>query len=65
MPMSEDKAYLDKEVSMLNLLPPNFALEETTARWPRGPKHPHLSAPLAFVRQKKTFLSVPPTGYHS
>ena len=31
-PMSEDKAFLDKEVSVLNLLPPNLALEETTAR---------------------------------
>eukprot|EP00957_Ditylum_brightwellii_P048623 3689666-Ditylum_brightwellii.AAC.1 len=29
--MSEDKAYLDKEVNMLNLLPPNLALEETTS----------------------------------
>eukprot|EP00957_Ditylum_brightwellii_P132638 10114740-Ditylum_brightwellii.AAC.1 len=29
--MSKDKAYLDKEISMLNLLPPNLALEETTA----------------------------------
>eukprot|EP00957_Ditylum_brightwellii_P157079 11955072-Ditylum_brightwellii.AAC.1 len=29
--MSEDKAFLDKEVSVLNLLPPNLALEETTA----------------------------------
>eukprot|EP00957_Ditylum_brightwellii_P025669 1940996-Ditylum_brightwellii.AAC.1 len=28
--MSKDKAYLDKEVSMLNLLPPNLALKETT-----------------------------------
>eukprot|EP00957_Ditylum_brightwellii_P188521 14352188-Ditylum_brightwellii.AAC.1 len=32
MPMSEDKAFLDKEVSVLNLLPLNLALEETTAR---------------------------------
>eukprot|EP00957_Ditylum_brightwellii_P195583 14902862-Ditylum_brightwellii.AAC.1 len=31
LPMSEDKAYLDKEVSMLNLLPPNLVLKETTA----------------------------------
>eukprot|EP00957_Ditylum_brightwellii_P084968 6461440-Ditylum_brightwellii.AAC.1 len=31
MSMSENKTYLDKEVSMLNLLPPNLALEETTA----------------------------------
>eukprot|EP00957_Ditylum_brightwellii_P188226 14328559-Ditylum_brightwellii.AAC.1 len=29
--MSEDKVFLDKEVSVLNLLPPNLALEETTA----------------------------------
>eukprot|EP00957_Ditylum_brightwellii_P139730 10648284-Ditylum_brightwellii.AAC.1 len=29
--MSEDKAFLDKEASVLNLLPPNLALEETTA----------------------------------
>eukprot|EP00957_Ditylum_brightwellii_P149090 11352455-Ditylum_brightwellii.AAC.1 len=29
--MSEDKAFLDKEVSVLKLLPPNLALEETTA----------------------------------
>eukprot|EP00957_Ditylum_brightwellii_P152365 11599417-Ditylum_brightwellii.AAC.1 len=28
--MSEDKAFLDKEVSVLNLLPPSLALEETT-----------------------------------
>eukprot|EP00957_Ditylum_brightwellii_P131990 10064032-Ditylum_brightwellii.AAC.1 len=28
--MSEDKAFLNKEVSVLNLLPPNLALEETT-----------------------------------
>eukprot|EP00957_Ditylum_brightwellii_P144867 11033967-Ditylum_brightwellii.AAC.1 len=32
MPMSKDKAFLDKEVSGLNLLPPNLALEKTTAR---------------------------------
>eukprot|EP00957_Ditylum_brightwellii_P074247 5641672-Ditylum_brightwellii.AAC.1 len=30
--MSKNKAYLDKEVSVLNLLPPSLALEETTAR---------------------------------
>eukprot|EP00957_Ditylum_brightwellii_P107545 8205394-Ditylum_brightwellii.AAC.1 len=30
--MSKDKAFLDKEVSVLNLLTPNLALEETTAR---------------------------------
>eukprot|EP00957_Ditylum_brightwellii_P006728 510870-Ditylum_brightwellii.AAC.1 len=29
--MSEDKVFLDKEVSVLNLFPPNLALEETTA----------------------------------
>eukprot|EP00957_Ditylum_brightwellii_P028821 2177478-Ditylum_brightwellii.AAC.1 len=29
-PMSKDKAFLDKKVSALNLLPPNLALEETT-----------------------------------
>eukprot|EP00957_Ditylum_brightwellii_P060418 4587391-Ditylum_brightwellii.AAC.1 len=32
MPISKDKAFLDKKVSVLNLLPPNLALEETTAR---------------------------------
>eukprot|EP00957_Ditylum_brightwellii_P022985 1734955-Ditylum_brightwellii.AAC.1 len=32
MPMSEDMAFLDKEVSVLNLLPPNLAQEETTAQ---------------------------------
>eukprot|EP00957_Ditylum_brightwellii_P084985 6462445-Ditylum_brightwellii.AAC.1 len=31
MPMFKDKAYLDKEVSVQNLLPPNLTLEETTA----------------------------------
>eukprot|EP00957_Ditylum_brightwellii_P047902 3638079-Ditylum_brightwellii.AAC.1 len=31
MPMSKNKALLDKEVSVLNLLPPNLALKETTA----------------------------------
>eukprot|EP00957_Ditylum_brightwellii_P133153 10152305-Ditylum_brightwellii.AAC.1 len=31
MPMSKDKAFLDKEVSVLNLFPPNLALEETAA----------------------------------
>eukprot|EP00957_Ditylum_brightwellii_P009733 733623-Ditylum_brightwellii.AAC.2 len=30
-PMSGDKVFLDKEVSVLNLLPPDLALEETTA----------------------------------
>eukprot|EP00957_Ditylum_brightwellii_P042212 3196738-Ditylum_brightwellii.AAC.1 len=29
---SEDRAYLDKEVSILNLLPPDLLLDETTAR---------------------------------
>eukprot|EP00957_Ditylum_brightwellii_P139693 10646345-Ditylum_brightwellii.AAC.1 len=31
MPMPKDKAYLDKAASVLNLLHPNLALEETTA----------------------------------
>eukprot|EP00957_Ditylum_brightwellii_P192289 14637828-Ditylum_brightwellii.AAC.1 len=30
-PMSKDKAFFGKEVSVLNLLPPNLALEETIA----------------------------------
>eukprot|EP00957_Ditylum_brightwellii_P170088 12946694-Ditylum_brightwellii.AAC.1 len=32
MPMSEEKAFLDKEVSVLNLLPPHLALGEITAQ---------------------------------
>eukprot|EP00957_Ditylum_brightwellii_P029344 2218368-Ditylum_brightwellii.AAC.1 len=36
LPISEDKAYLDREVSMLSLLPPNLALEETTAQVSAG-----------------------------
>eukprot|EP00957_Ditylum_brightwellii_P206911 15350534-Ditylum_brightwellii.AAC.1 len=32
MSMSEDKVFLDTEVSVLNLLPPNLVLEETTAQ---------------------------------
>eukprot|EP00957_Ditylum_brightwellii_P128775 9823352-Ditylum_brightwellii.AAC.2 len=32
MPFSEDRAYLDEEVSILNLLLPDLSLDETTAR---------------------------------
>eukprot|EP00957_Ditylum_brightwellii_P064300 4879170-Ditylum_brightwellii.AAC.1 len=32
MLLSEDRAFLDKEVSILNLLPPNLFLDETTAQ---------------------------------
>eukprot|EP00957_Ditylum_brightwellii_P076751 5833780-Ditylum_brightwellii.AAC.1 len=31
-PWLEDRAFLDKEVSILNLLPPDLLLDETTAR---------------------------------
>eukprot|EP00957_Ditylum_brightwellii_P210901 15365535-Ditylum_brightwellii.AAC.2 len=30
--MSEDKMFLDKEVSMLNLLPPDLALDKTISQ---------------------------------
>eukprot|EP00957_Ditylum_brightwellii_P028941 2186297-Ditylum_brightwellii.AAC.1 len=32
MPLLEDRAFLDKEVSILDLLLPNLSLDETTAR---------------------------------
>eukprot|EP00957_Ditylum_brightwellii_P022086 1665989-Ditylum_brightwellii.AAC.2 len=32
MPLLEDRAFLDKEVSILNLLPPNLSLNEMTAQ---------------------------------
>eukprot|EP00957_Ditylum_brightwellii_P160160 12193052-Ditylum_brightwellii.AAC.1 len=32
MPFLEDRAYLDKEMSILNLLPPDLFLDETTGR---------------------------------
>eukprot|EP00957_Ditylum_brightwellii_P026952 2037254-Ditylum_brightwellii.AAC.1 len=32
MPLSEDRAFLDKEMSLLNLLPPNLLLDKTTSQ---------------------------------
>eukprot|EP00957_Ditylum_brightwellii_P176836 13469593-Ditylum_brightwellii.AAC.1 len=32
MPLSEDRAFLNKEVSILNCLPPDLSLDETTSQ---------------------------------
>eukprot|EP00957_Ditylum_brightwellii_P029607 2236983-Ditylum_brightwellii.AAC.1 len=63
MPMSEDKAFLDKEVSVLNLLPPNLALEETTA-WISAEKTASLEDMLdiSSIKQSKASTSINTSG---
>eukprot|EP00957_Ditylum_brightwellii_P079163 6020435-Ditylum_brightwellii.AAC.1 len=61
--MSEDKAFLDKEVRVLNLIPPNLALEETTA-WVSAEKTASIEDMLdiPFAKQSKASTSINTSG---
>eukprot|EP00957_Ditylum_brightwellii_P022805 1720237-Ditylum_brightwellii.AAC.1 len=59
--MSEDKAFLDKEVSALNLLPPNLALKETTA-WVSAEKSASIEDILDIPSAKRASTSINTSG---
>eukprot|EP00957_Ditylum_brightwellii_P127413 9716211-Ditylum_brightwellii.AAC.1 len=61
--MAKDKAFLGKESSVLNLLPPNLALEETTT-WVSAEKMASIEDMLDIpsAKQSKALTSINTSG---